>query len=48
MGAMNPDRSPGLVHKITGKWVVKHPWHKAGPLNQLADKVELDQLVANK
>ena len=32
----------------TGIQVFKLPWHKAGPLNQLADKADSDQLVVNK
>ena len=32
-----------VTDKATWKWVFNLPWHKAGPLNQLADTVEADQ-----
>ena len=31
-----------------GKWVCTPPWHKAGPLSQLADQADPDQWVVKK
>jgi hypothetical protein len=36
------------VDKAAGIWVCKPPWHKVGPLNQLALNGDPDQLVGNK